>query len=155
VQIRQALKYEMQYPLRPLDILRYPTIRLALTDAWVESKPGFSGGHEEGGFIVLDGEDILSVRRWRAGEGNQIRVPEHRGCVLDGLPIVASCHTHPNTGPDYLQEPGETDKRGVRDDAELKGSLYVGEFVVANETVYLITPSGTVRELDRRSELLG
>ena len=145
----------MKFPLRPLDILRYPAVRLALAAAWVESKPGLAGRHEEGGFILLDGGEELSVRRWPTGEGNQIKVPEHRGCVVDGLPIVATFHTHPNTGPDYLQEPGETDKRGVRDDAELKGSHYVGEFVVANETVYLIAPSGAVRELDGRSELLG
>lgn len=145
----------MKSALRPLDILGHRTVRLALTEAWVESKPGLAGGHEEGGFIVVDGEDELSVRLWQAGEENQIKVPEHRGCAVDGLPIVATFHTHPNTGPDYLQEPGETDKRGVRDDAELKGSLYVGEFVVADEMVYLITPGGTVRELDKRSELLG
>lgn len=145
----------MKYPLRPLDILRHRAVRLALAEAWVKSIPGLAGGHEEGGFIVLDGEDKLSVRRWPAGETSQIRVPEHQECVVDGLAIVATFHTHPNTGPDYLQEPGETDKRGVRDDAELKGSLYVGEFVVANETVCLITPSGTMRELDSRSELRG
>jgi hypothetical protein len=151
----QAPEQEMEYPLRPLDILRYPAVRLALTEAWVESKPGLAGGHEEGGFIVLDGEDKLGVRRWPAGKVNQIKVPEHRGCLVDGLAIVATFHTHPNTGSDYLQEPGETDRRGVRDDAELKGNLYVGEFVVTNDTVYLVTPNGTVRELDSRSELLG
>ncbi len=145
----------MKSPLRPLDILRDRGVRLGLAKAWVESKLGLAEGHEEGGFIVLDGEVGLSVRRWPAGGGNWIRMPEHQGCTADGLPIVPTFHTHPNAGPDYLQEPGETDKRGVRDDSELKGSLYVGEFVVANEMVYLITPSGTVRELDRRSELLG
>ena len=77
------------------------------------------------------------------------------GCAVNGLPIVATFHTHPNTGPDFLQEPGETDKRGVRDDADLKGSLYVGEFVVADEMIYLITPGGAVRELDARAELIG
>ena len=155
MQISECPEHEKKSPRRPLDILRHPTVRSALALAWVESKPGLTGGHEEGGFIVVDGEDKLSVQRWQAGERNQIRVPEHLGCEADGLPVVATFHTHPNTGPDYLQEPGETDKRGVRDDAELKGSQYVGEFVVAHETVYLITPSGTVRELDGRSELLG
>ena len=84
-----------------------------------------------------------------------ITVPSHAGCAVDGLPIVATFHTHPNTGADFLQEPGETDKRGVRDDADLKGSLYVGEFVIADEMIYLITPSGALRELDARAELLG
>ena len=145
----------MKHPLKPLDILREATIRAGLAEAWNESKPGLTGGHEEGGFIVLGEHDTLSVHRWPTGEGSLIRVPSHAGCVVDGLPIVATFHTHPNTGPDFLQEPGETDKRGVKEDADLKGSLYVGEFVVASEMIYLITPGGAVRELDARAELLG
>jgi hypothetical protein len=145
----------MKLPPKPLEVLREPTVRAALTSAWVESKPGVTGGHEEGGFVVLGADEKLAVRRWPMGEGDLIQVPPHPGCAVDGLPIVASFHTHPNTGPDYLQEPSETDKRGVRDDADLKGSFYVGEFVVSDETVYLITPGGTVRELGSRAELFG
>ena len=98
---------------------------------------------------------MLSVLRWPMGEGSRIKVPSHPGCAVDGRPIVATFHTHPNTGADYLQEPSETDRRGVRDDADLKGSRYVGEFVIADEMIYLITPGGAVRELDQRAELLG
>lgn len=145
----------MKHPLKPLDVLRDAVVRAALAEAWKESNPGSIGGHEEGGFIVLGADDKLSVRRWPVGEGNSIRVRSHAGCVVDGLPIVATFHTHPNTGADYLQEPSETDKRGVKEDVDLKGSLYVGEFVVANEMIYLITPGGAVRELDSRTELLG
>jgi hypothetical protein len=36
--------------------------------------------------------------------------------MYDGKDIVASFHTHPNTGSDYLQEPSETDKRGITDE---------------------------------------
>ncbi|MEK7706574.1 MAG: hypothetical protein AAB380_01070 [Verrucomicrobiota bacterium] len=145
----------MKHPLKPLDILRDPPIRVALVEAWKESRPGLTGGHEEGGFIVLGEGDRLNMRRWPTGEGNLIRVPSRVGCTVDGLPIVATFHTHPNTGPDFLQEPGETDKRGVKEDADLKGGLYVGEIVVTNEMIYLITPGGTVREMDTRLELLG
>lgn len=139
----------------PLEVLREPVVQTALTEAWMESNPGLTGGHEEGGFIVIGEDDKLSVQRWPKGEGNLIRVPNHERCEINGLPIVATFHTHPNIGPDYLQEPSETDKRGVREDADLKGSLYIGEFVIAKEMVYLITPSGSVRELDARAELLG
>jgi len=62
---------------------------------------------------------------------------------------------HPNIGPEFLQEPSETDRRGVRDDADLKGPLYGGEFVIADEMICLVTPGGSVRELDRRTDLLG
>ena len=68
--------------------------------------------------------------------------------MFDGLEIVASFHTHPNTGSDYLQEPSETDKRAVRDDPDLKDAEYVGEFVVSQTIIYLISPAGQVREMD-------
>lgn len=145
----------MRHPLEPLDIVRDAVVREALAEAWKGSEPGLIGGHEEGGFIALTEDGNLSVKPWPIGEGNLIRVPRHAGCVMDGLPIVATYHTHPNTGPEYLQEPSETDKRGVKEDADLKGSLYVGEFVVASEMIYLITPGGTVRELGAHTELLG
>ena len=145
----------MRFPLPPLDVLREPAVQGAMKSAWSDSQPGLTGGHEEGGFVVLGSDDKLAVKHWPKGEGNLIRVPDHAGCAVDGLPIVATFHTHPNTGPEYLQEPGETDKRGVREDAELKESLYVGEFVLANDLIYLVTPGGTVRELGSRAELLG
>jgi hypothetical protein len=145
----------MMSRLKPLEILRDPGVRRALAEAWVASLPGQPGGHEEGGFIVLEGENNCAVRRWPTGAGNLIKVPDHPRCQVDGKPLLATFHTHPNLGEDFLQEPSETDKRGVRDDAELKGDLYVGEFVIAGEMVYLITSSGTVRELGTRAELLG
>ena len=145
----------MKHPLRPLDILREPAVRSALAAAWEESNPGLIGGHEEGGLVVLNDDEKLSVLRWPVGEGSRIKVPTHHGCAVNGRPIVATFHTHPNIGPDFLQEPSETDRRGVRDDSELKGATFVGEFVVADEMIYLVTPSGAVRELDRRADLLG
>lgn len=89
----------------------------------------------------------LSVARWSTGVQNSILVPPHPGCIIGGNPIVASFHTHPNTGADFLQEPSETDKRAVRDDPDLKGAAYVGEFVIAQETIYLIASNGQVREV--------
>jgi hypothetical protein len=145
----------MKFPLKPRDVLNESAVRAALAEAWQESKPGLTGGHEEGGFVVLEGDGRLAVRRWPMGEGYRITVPSHAGCVVDGLAVVATFHTHPNTGSDFLQEPSETDRRGVRDDANLKGPNYIGEFVIANEMIYLVTPSGAVREIDRRVELLG
>jgi proteasome lid subunit RPN8/RPN11 len=68
--------------------------------------------------------------------------------------IVATFHTHPNTGSDYLQEPSETDRRAVQDDPDLKGEFYVGEFVIAQETIYLIAPSGQVSEVGDTKALL-
>ncbi len=145
----------MKKPPSALNILSDWAVRTSLARAWADSQPGSTGGHEEGGFIVVDQSGKLSVERWPAGRGNNIAVPDHYGCALKGFPIVATFHTHPNTGSDYLQAPSETDKRGVKEDADLKGNLYLGEFVFSEEMVYLITPDGTVSELDRRSTLLG
>ncbi len=129
-------------------ILSDSGIQAALKKAWADSKPGASGGHEEGGFILQDAAGGLSVLRWQRGKQATISLPPHPGCKIGEDEIIASFHTHPNTGDDYLQEPSETDKRSVRDDPNLKGENYVGEFVISTETIYLITPAGRVRELN-------
>jgi len=43
---------------------------------------------------------------------------------------------------------GETDKRAVTEDPDLKGVEYVGEFVISETFIFLISPSGQVREMD-------
>ena len=134
-------------PNSPTLILNDPAVRTALRRAWQYSEPGVSGGHEEGGFVVQDVTGRLSIVRWPKGAQSSILVPPHYNCRLGDDDIVASFHTHPNTGTDFLQEPGETDKRAVRDDPDLKGADYVGELVISRETIYLITPDGQVREV--------
>jgi hypothetical protein len=91
--------------------------------------------------------------RWPEGKQDSILVPSHPNCKIGDSRIVATFHTHPNTGDDYLQEPGETDKRAVRDDPDLKGADYVGEFVISYEIIFLITPAGRVREVAETREL--
>jgi hypothetical protein len=88
-------------------ILSNPAVRVALEDAWVASAPGSSGGHEEGGFVIRDVNGNLDVVRWPAGERDSMRVPPHPNCQTGDSRIVATFHTHPNTGDDYLQEPSE------------------------------------------------
>jgi len=139
---------EALMPLSPKSILDNATVRAALKQAWQDSNPGVTGGHEEGGFIVQDAANNVNILRWAKGSQNSILVPPHRGCRIEDQEIVASFHTHPNTGGDFLQEPSETDKRAVCDDPDLKGAAYVGEFVISQATIYLITPTGQVREVD-------
>lgn len=135
-------------PLTAKTVLTNADVRQALQQAWIDSNSGITGGHEEGGFVVRDAGRSLSVRRWQKGLQDTIQVPSHRNCMIDGLEIVASFHTHPNTGSDYLQEPSETDKRAIRDDPDLKGNEYVGEFVISSTVIYLVSPAGQVREMD-------
>lgn len=142
-------------PLTAKAVLANTDVRHALQQAWIDSNPGMAGGHEEGGFVLRDADESLSVRRWQKGLQDTIRVPPHGNCIFDGLEIVASFHTHPNTGNDYLQEPGETDKRAVHDDPELKGDEYIGEFVISQAMIYLVSPAGQVREMDDTEAVFG
>jgi hypothetical protein len=137
------------------NLLTDRAIQNELRPAWQESNPGIAGGREEGGFNVRNPADQLIVVRWQGGSQFSILVPPHNECRIDGMRIVASFHTHPNTGPDALQEPSDTDRRAVRDDPELKGRDYIGEFVISRETVYLITPGGQVSEMGDRNTILG
>jgi hypothetical protein len=128
-------------------ILDNAAVCAALTQAWEDSQPGVTGGHEEGGFILRGSAGDLSVVRWPKGTQNGIIVPPHPNCKIGERDIVATFHTHPNTGGDYLQEPSETDKRAIRDDPDLKGVLYEGEYVISQETIYLLTATGQVGEI--------
>src|SRR5262247_3266534 len=108
------------------ELLNDPVVAAALAHAWSESRPGTADAHEEGGFIARNVAAKRKVIRWSKGARNSIIVPSHPGCRIHGMEILATFHTHPNTGRDYLQEPSETDKRAVRDDPDLKGNLYQG-----------------------------
>jgi len=135
-------------PLTPRAVLSNAKVLSALQKAWIDSNPGVTGGHEEGGFVVKNVDESLGVIRWLKGTQDTIEVPPHAGCKMDNLEIVVPFHTHPNTGGDYLQEPSETDKRAVRDDPDLKGEEFVGEFVISQATIYLVSRTGQIREMD-------
>jgi hypothetical protein len=135
-----------------MDILKDGSVLAQLKLAWITAR---LSGLEEGGFITKDASENLDIVRWPTGGQDSIRVPPHQNCKVVDRSIVATFHTHPNTGADYVQEPSETDKRAVRDDPDLKGADYVGEFVISYEMIFLITPGGRVREIAEPHELLG
>lgn len=135
------------------EILQNSEIVAELKRAWQDSKPNVSGGHEEGGFIVVDDSGFLSVVRWEKGTQNEIILPPHRNCFIGGKDIIASFHTHPNTGEDFQQEPSLTDIRAVRDDFDLKGEFYLGEFVISRENIYLVEPSGLFSVIIKTEEI--
>ncbi len=143
----------MHEPLQRSTILNDPAIRAELKRAWQDSQPGVTGGHEEGGFVLRDSVGNLSVVRWPKGNQNIIILPPHANCRIGEHDIVATFHTHPNTGSDHLQEPGETDKRAVRDDPDLKGQFYEGEFVISQETIYLVSLNGQVNEVGNTRDI--
>ncbi|MGB9179982.1 MAG: hypothetical protein WCB68_12115 [Pyrinomonadaceae bacterium] len=135
------------------EILQSAEIVAKLKQAWHDSEPDVSGGHEEGGFIAVDDFGFLSVVRWEKGTQNEIILSPHKNCLVGGKAIVASFHTYPNTGADFQQEPSLTDVRAVRDDLDLKGQFYLGEFVVSQENVYLIEPSGQIAVIGKTDEI--
>ena len=104
-----------------------------IRQAWQESEPGTARAHEEGGFILRNADGSLSVERWPRGSQDEILVPEHAGGKRHGLTIVATFHTHPNPGPNFLQAPGPADIMNVLNDTDLDHSDYEGEFVLASE----------------------
>jgi hypothetical protein len=83
------------------EVSQNPAVVAELKQAWQDSEPSISGGHEEGGFIVVDDLGNLSVVRWEEGKQNEIVLPPHENCFIGGKTIVASFHTHPNTGADF------------------------------------------------------
>ncbi len=85
----------------PAEILQNSEIVTKLEHTWQDSEPNVSGGHEEGGFIVADDFGFLSVARWGKGTQNEIILPPHRNCFVNGKDIVVSFHTHPNTGKNF------------------------------------------------------
>lgn len=66
------------------EILNNPLVCAELKQAWEDSQPGVTGGHEEGGFILKDSAGNLSIVRWSVGDRNSIILPAHPksvGCV--------------------------------------------------------------------------
>jgi hypothetical protein len=51
-------------PLTAKAVLANTDVRHALRQAWIDSNPDMTGGHEEGGFVLRDADGSLSVRRW-------------------------------------------------------------------------------------------
>jgi hypothetical protein len=141
-------------PSRRITVLNEPVVRDALKQAWQDSQPGPTGGHEEGGFILRNEAGKISVMRWPRGGTDFILMAPHVDCRIGDSEIIATFHTHPNTGVDYLQEPGEADRRAVRDDPDLKGVGYVGELVISQRAIYLIAPNGEISEVAATTEII-
>jgi len=129
-------------------------IRRLLRQAWGDSRAGTPEGHEEGGFVLRAADGSLAVERWPRGISDEIVVPAHPGGRRNGLLILATFHTHPNLDPVYQQEPSLTDIRAVRLDSDLSHPEYEGEYVISQETLYLIRKDGSVEVVGPTPQVL-
>lgn len=67
-------------PVKRPTILNDPAVHAILKQAWQDSQPDVTGGHEEGGFVLRDSVGNLSVARWPKGSQNIIILPPHTNC---------------------------------------------------------------------------
>lgn len=135
-------------------ILDHNDIRSSLADAWQRSQPDSPKAHEEGGFIVQREDGSLFVIGWPRGVQDRIRVPAHPGGRCGNMTIIATFHTHPNSGAGFQQDPSLTDIRAVRDDPDLSHSGYEGEYVISRRLIFRILRSGDVLVLGETQRLL-
>ena len=110
-----------------MSVLDEPGVRDGLRAAWLDSHPGAADAHEEGGFVLRKPDGSIVVERWPRGKQNEIFVPPHPEGLRGSSLILATFHTHPNLGPQFLQEPSLTDIRAVRDDPNLDHPDFQGE----------------------------
>ena len=138
----------------PSDPLRDRAVIAALNRAWRESEADdATARHEEGGYIVLNQDMSYQVERWPRGGQSRIAPPLlDTGNCYNGKVVMATFHTHPNPlvdeiGREWDQGPSESDRRwhGRR---KLRG------FVVSEELVYQIDPTGNVSIVGKRDEVL-
>jgi proteasome lid subunit RPN8/RPN11 len=72
--------------------------------------------------------------------------------TCQGRQIVGSFHTHPNTGPEWQQDPSPQDIRLSQDYPETMGPH---QFVISRDSIYHIVNSGVVSEMGATQQLLG
>jgi hypothetical protein len=137
-----------------VSVLNDVSVCAQLRQTWLDSQPDTIDAHEEGGFVLQQVDGSFVVERWPRGVQNRITVPSHPGGLRGGLRIVATFHTHPNTGVNYRQEPGRTDILGVLSDPHLSHAEYEGEYVISLALIYLIHRDGRVETVGDTKSLL-
>lgn len=134
------------------ELLDEATIRSALRDALLDSRPGTKAPIEQGGFIVRDSGTLRPVvRRLNIGQADSFQIPLCPDGKFQGEQILGSFHTHPNTGPLWQEEPSRQDIRLVTEYPETVGRWH---FVIGPERTYCIVNDGTVRTLGATDDVL-
>jgi len=133
-------------------LLENATIRRAFRDALLESRPGTKTPIEQGGFIVRDAGTLRPVvRRLSVGQADSFQIPMCPDGRFHGEEILGSFHTHPNTGPDWQEEPSRQDIRLVTEYPETVGPWH---FVIGQARTYCIANDGAVKILGATDDVL-
>jgi hypothetical protein len=121
--------------------------------AYEDSDVGTDNPIEQGGFIVRDSTSgALEIIRLPASGRNLLIYPICADGIYRGKHIVGSFHTHPNTGPEWRQQPSSQDVRLSKECPETMGAH---QFVIAKETIYHIDNDGVISEMGLTRRLLG
>jgi hypothetical protein len=134
------------------ELLSDSTVIDAMRRAFEESDVGGRNPVEQGGFILKDPlTGTFSVALLPAGAADSLVYPVCSDGMHDGKQIVGSFHTHPNTGPDWQQEPSLQDIRLSQEYPETMGAH---QFVISQKTIYHIDDDGAVGVAGRTVDLL-
>jgi hypothetical protein len=127
------------------DLLAHAGVIEGMRCAYEESGVGTDSPVEQGGFIVRDlTTGTLDVVRLSAGGRHSLVYPLCPNRRYEGKQIVGSFHTHPNTGPEWRQEPSMQD---IRLSLEYPETMGAHQFVIARATIYHIDNDGVVSEM--------
>jgi hypothetical protein len=143
----------MTQPPTASDLLADAKVIEGMRRAYEQSAVGTDRPIEQGGFIVRDpSSGSLAVVRIPAYARDSLIYPICADGMYQGKQIVASFHTHPNTGPEWRQQPSAQDVRLSQEYPETMGAH---QFVITGETIYHIDNDGVVYEIGHTRLLLG
>jgi hypothetical protein len=135
------------------DILCDPNVIAGMRRAYEESDVGGDSPIEQGGFILWNPASAMrEVARLPTSGQDSIAYPICIDGTYQGKRILGTFHTHPNTGPEWRQEPSRQDIHLSQDDPETMGPH---QFVISKETIYHIDGNGLVSEMGPTAQLLG
>ena len=133
------------------EILEDVNVAAAMRRVYRESDVGGDFAVEQGGFIVAGDGGAFSVERVAHGRPSSLGYPLCPDGSFNGRRIVGTFHTHPNTGDEWMQEPGRQD---IRLSTEYPETMGAHQFVISFERIYVINNDGAVSDAGATRQLL-
>ena len=135
------------------ELLQHKIVIEGLRLAYKESGVGTDRPIEQGGFILRQPSmATYKVVRLPAGTQATLVYPLCMDGTFEGQEIVASFHTHPNTGSEWQQQPSPQDIQLSQNYPETMGTY---QFVISKERLYYVNNDGNVTDMGATSYILG